>query len=165
MDAIALGCLTALLVARTRFSRPGLGALAGGGAALVIFSLGFSRLAYRWGLSSRGLDMTVLALGTCAFIAASAQSEWRSPRILSPLLKIGQYSYEIYLTHMFVVFAAFSLFVSAGQPMHQVPVLFGVVILLSGVLGWLVASVYSEPMNRRLRQGSAVMEPARSGVM
>jgi peptidoglycan/LPS O-acetylase OafA/YrhL len=160
MDAIALGCLTALLVARTRFSRPVLRALAGGGAALVIFSLGFSRLAYRWGLSSRGLDMTILALGTCAFIAASAQSEWRSPRILSPLLKIGQYSYEVYLTHMFVVFAAFSLFVSAGQPMHQVPVLFGVVILISGVLGGLVASFYSEPMNRRLRQSSPVVETA-----
>ena len=160
MDAIALGCLTALLVARIRFPRPALRALAGSGAALVIFSLGFSRLAYRWGLSRRGLDMTVLALGTCAFIAASAQSEWRSPRILDPLLKIGQYSYEIYLTHMFVVFAAFSLFVSAGQPMHQVPVLFGVVILVSGVLGGLVASFYSEPMNRRLRQGSPVVEPA-----
>jgi peptidoglycan/LPS O-acetylase OafA/YrhL len=134
--------------------------LAGGGTALVIFSLGFSQLAYRWGLASRGLDMTVLALGTCMFIAASAQSQWRSPRILSPLLKIGQYSYEIYLTHMFVVFAAFNLFVSAGKQMHLVPALFGIVILISGMLGWIVASFYSEPMNRCLRQGSPAMKPA-----
>ncbi len=160
MDAIALGCLTALLVARTHFSRPVLGALAGGGTALVIFSLGFSQLAYRCGLTSRGLDMTVLALGTCMFIAASAQSQWRSPRILSPLLKIGQYSYEIYLTHMFVVFAAFNLFVSAGKQMHLVPALFGIVILISGMLGGIVASFYSEPMNRCLRQGSPAMKPA-----
>ena len=154
MDAIALGCLTALLVSRTRFSRPVLWTLAGIGVAILIFSLGFSMRAYSWGLGANGLNMTVLAVGTCMFIAATTQTQWKSPRIFSPLLKIGQYSYEIYLTHMFIVFAMFNLFVSAGKPMGLVPVSFIAVILISGVLGGAVASFYSEPMNRFLRNRS-----------
>jgi peptidoglycan/LPS O-acetylase OafA/YrhL len=151
MDAIALGCLTALLVARTRFSRRVLWTLGSIGAAIVIFILGFSMQADKLGLDHTGLDMTVIALGTCMFIAASAQTQWKAPRVLSPLLRIGQYSYEVYLTHMFVVFALFGLFVSAGKPMRLVPVVFMVVILISGLFGGIVASFYSEPMNRLLR--------------
>jgi peptidoglycan/LPS O-acetylase OafA/YrhL len=151
MDAIALGCLTALIVLRIRFRRATLWSLGGIGAAILIFMLGFSVQAYRWGLGRFGLDMTVLALGTCMFVAASAQAQWRSPRVLSPLLKIGQYSYEVYLTHMFVVFALFDAFVSLGKPMRLVPVLFVTVVLVAGVLGGAVAGFYSEPMNRLLR--------------
>jgi peptidoglycan/LPS O-acetylase OafA/YrhL len=154
MDAIALGCLTALLVSRVRFSRSVLRVLGGIGAAIVILVLGFSMQVYRLGLGRLGLDMTLLAVGTCLFIAASAQTQWRMPRVLRPLLKIGQYSYEIYLTHMFVVFVLFNLFVAAGKPMRMVPVLFVAVILIAGVLGSLVAGFYSEPMNRLLRRGS-----------
>jgi peptidoglycan/LPS O-acetylase OafA/YrhL len=165
MDAIALGCLTALVVARTRFSRAALWILGSVGAAIVILVLGFSVQVYRWGLGRVGLDMTLLAVGTCMFIATSAQTHWKLPRVLSPLLKIGQYSYEIYLTHMFIVFALFNLFVSAGKPMRLVPVLFVVVILLSGALGGLVARFYSEPMNRLLRRGPAGAENRLDSVL
>lgn len=151
MDAIALGCLTALLVSRIRFSRPLLWVLGIVGAALLAFILGFSLTAYRWGLDRSGLDMTVLAVGACMFIAACAQGQWRSPRVLDPLLKIGQYSYEVYLTHMFVVFAFFDLFLSIGKPMRSVPALFIAVAIVSGVVGGVVAVFYSEPMNRLLR--------------
>jgi len=154
MDAIALGCLTALLVSRVRFSRPVLWTLGSIGGAILIFSLCFSLRAESWGLGDSGLNMTILALGTCMFIAATTQTQWRSPRIVSPLLKIGQYSYEVYLTHMFVVFALFNLFVAVGKPMSLVPVLFVIVILVSGVLGGIVANFYSEPLNRRLRNRS-----------
>ncbi|HLW54610.1 MAG TPA: acyltransferase [Candidatus Angelobacter sp.] len=151
MDAIALGCLTALLVARTRFSRAALWTLGGVGSALVVFILGFSLFAYRWRLGRYGLDMTILAVGTCLLIAVSAQTRWTSPRFLAPLLKLGQYSYEVYLTHMFVVFAFFDLFLALGKPMRLVPPLFIVVILVSGLLGAMVAEFYSEPLNRFLR--------------
>lgn len=151
MDGIALGCLTALIVSRIRFSRPVLWALGAGGAAVVIFSLLFSWQAYRGWPGRSGLNMTILATGTCMFIAATTQTQWRSPRVLTPLLRIGQYSYEVYLTHMFVVFGLFGLFLDAGKPMRLVPVLFTVTILIAGVLGAAVAHFYSEPMNRYLR--------------
>jgi peptidoglycan/LPS O-acetylase OafA/YrhL len=53
---------------------------------------------------------------------------------------------------MFVVFALFGWFKSAGASLGAVPVLFIGVIVISGVLGELVARFYSEPMNRRIRQ-------------
>jgi len=85
-------------------------------------------------------------------IGAVAQSDWKGPRIISPLLKLGERSYEVYLTHMFVVFGAFGLFVRAGKPMWGVPVLFIGVIAAAGLLGEVVARVYSEPLNRLIRK-------------
>ena len=154
MDAIAMGCLTALIVSRMRFSRTALWVFGSSGVAILIFSLGLSVRADDWGLGRNGLNMTILAVGTSLFIIASAQTKWKSPRILRPLLKIGQYSYEVYLTHMFVVFGFFTLFLDAGKPMRLVPILFIVTILVSGALGAVVARFYSEPMNRYLRSRS-----------
>jgi peptidoglycan/LPS O-acetylase OafA/YrhL len=152
MDAIALGCLTALLVSRTRFSRSARRILGGLGIALLIFSLGFSLRAEAWGLGKIGLNMTILAVGACMVIACVAQTHWMSPRIFSPLVRLGQRSYEVYLTHMFVVFSFFEFFILAGKPMSAVPALFIAVILVSGLFGDLVARFYSEPMNRLLRK-------------
>lgn len=152
MDAIALGCLTALFVARRNLSRPTLWIFGITGAILLTFSLGFSIRAYTWGLGRNGLNMTVLAIGTCMLIAVFAQTRWQAPRILTPLLRLGQRSYEVYLSHVFVVLGFFSLFLAAGKPMKYVPPLFLAVILIAGLLGELVARGYSEPINRWLRQ-------------
>jgi peptidoglycan/LPS O-acetylase OafA/YrhL len=154
MEGIALGCLTAVIVSRVHFSRSVLWLLATGGTTMVALSLIFSLQAYRGWLGRTGLNFTVLGLGTCLFIAATTQTQWRSPRILRPLLRIGQYSYEIYLTHMFIVFGLFGLFLDVGKPMRLVPVLFTTTILLAGILGGVVAHLYSEPMNHYLRQRS-----------
>lgn len=152
MEGIALGCLTAILVSRIRFSRAQLSILAAAGSAIVLLSLIFSWQAYRGWLGRTGLNMTVLAIGTCMFIVATSQTQWKCPRAVAPLLKIGEYSYEVYLTHMFVVFAFFDLFLRIGQPMRLVPVLFVATILVAGFLGALVAGFYSEPLNRLLRR-------------
>lgn len=151
-DAIALGCLTALLVSHVRFSRLARWSMSSLGSALVVLILCFSIRVSRWGLSRAGLDMTVLALGACLIVAAAAQTRWRSPRVCAPLRRLGQRSYEVYLTHMFAVFAFFQLFLMAGKPMQGVPVLFIAAILASGALGEWVARFYSEPMNRFLRK-------------
>src|SRR5271168_5066236 len=152
MDAIALGCLTALMVAGRHFSARALRVLAGLGMASLVFCLCFSSVGGRLGLGRSGLDMTVLAVGACLVIAAAAQTAWQSPRLLSPLLRLGQRSYEVYLTHMFAVFVLSGLFVAACKPLRVVPALFLGVILAAGVLGEFVARFYSEPMNRLLRQ-------------
>ena len=151
MDAIALGCLTALMAARIRLSRPMLRIIGGLGIASLIFVLGFSLRGEAWGLADSGLDMTLAALATCMIITSAAGTHWRSPRLAAPLLTLGRFSYEIYLTHMFVVFALFNAFVSAGSALRAVPVLFVGVIVAAGLLGALVARCYSEPVNRRLR--------------
>ena len=77
---------------------------------------------------------------------------------------LGQRSYEVYLTHMFVVFALFDLFVGRGKPMGAVPVLFVAVVLIAGVLGEVAARSYSDPLNRRLRNRSSD-GPGRLGLV
>jgi peptidoglycan/LPS O-acetylase OafA/YrhL len=154
MDAIALGCLTALLCARVQFPARVLRSFGACGAAFLIFVLGCGRLVYAWGLDSLGLGMTVLAIGTCLVMIAASQSQWKAPRFLSPLLDLGQRSYEVYLTHMFIVLALFHYFVILDKPLPAVPVLFVAGLVLSTLLGDGVARVYSEPMNRLIRQHS-----------
>jgi peptidoglycan/LPS O-acetylase OafA/YrhL len=151
MDAIALGCLTALVVSRFRFSRLILWILGSLGISLLVFCLGFSLRAEAWGLDRMGLDMTILAVGTCMIVATAAQTNWKSARVAYPVLTLGQRSYEVYLTHMFVVFALFQLFVLAGKPMGAVLPLFIVVVVIAGLLGEAVARFYSEPLNRFIR--------------
>jgi peptidoglycan/LPS O-acetylase OafA/YrhL len=152
MDAIALGCLTALFCARVDLSRALLRVCGVVGAVLLVFCLGFSNLSYRWGLGRNGLDMTILALGACLVVIAVAQTGWRAPRVVWPLVRMGRLSYEIYLTHIFVVIGLFDVFLAVGRPMRVVPALFVGVILLSGVFGAVVSRGYSEPMNRWLRE-------------
>lgn len=152
MDAIALGCLTAIAISRTTIPRSTTWVLSSFGAVLVLFSLGLSNHAEAWGLRRNGLDMTVLAVGSCMVIAAAAETQWSSPRLIAPLINLGQRSYEVYLTHMFVVFALFAAFNVAGRPLGAIPALFIAVIVASGLLGKLVARFYSEPMNRLLRR-------------
>jgi peptidoglycan/LPS O-acetylase OafA/YrhL len=152
MDAIALGCLTAIASSRITIARRVIWVVGGLGTGLVLFILGFSNQVEAWGLDERGLDMTILAIGSCMGIAAAAQTRWKSPRVMLPLMTLGRRSYEVYLTHMFVVFALLGLFKSAGLSLGTVPVLFIGVILISGLLGELVARFYAEPMNRLIRQ-------------
>ena len=152
MDAIALGCLTALILARVELSKLTVRLVGGFGAALLALCLGFTHQTRAWGLESTGLDMSLVGVATCMIIAAAVESTWRSSSILRPLLALGRYSYEIYLTHMFVVFTGFGFFVAAGRPMGAVPLLFAAVILIAGLLGALVAGLYSEPVNRWLRR-------------
>jgi len=151
MDAIAMGCLTALLATRVQFSRRGLWTSGSLGAGLLVFTLGFSLQTAQWGLDRSGLTFTILAIGTCMLVAVSAQTQWKSPWVLGPIREMGQRSYEVYLTHMFVVFALFNLFVRYGKPMKAVPVLFVAVIAIAGLFGAVVARLFSEPMNRYLR--------------
>jgi peptidoglycan/LPS O-acetylase OafA/YrhL len=164
MDAIALGCLTALALSRTTMTPAAMRVLGSLGAVLMLFILGFSQEAERWGLGRSGLDMTILAFGSCMVIAATTRNSWQSPRLLSPLTTLGRGSYEIYLTHMFVIFALFELFKSTGRSLGAVPLLFVSAILLSGFLGEWVARFYSEPMNRLIR-GRLGEGPERLGAI
>lgn len=151
MDAIAMGCMTAMLLAGRRLSRRWVWVCGSLGAALLVFSFGFSIEAYKIGLGKSGLLMTVVGFGACLVIVAAVQTEWRAPRVLWPLLQMGQRSYEIYLTHMFVVMGLFAVFVAWGKPLGAVWWLFGAVMVVATALGWVVSVGFSEPMNRWLR--------------
>ena len=151
MDAIALGCLTAIFVHYKQLPRRVIAILALCGAVLVLFILCFSIRAYQWSIGL-GPSMSLLAIGTCLLVLASAHAGWKAPRVLWPLQRIGQRSYEVYLTHMFLVILVFRFYLASSKSVKVVPVLFVSVVLLAALAGELVARLYSEPMNRWLRR-------------
>ena len=152
MDAIAMGCLTAMLLAGRKISQRMVWLCGSVGAALLVFCFGFSIEAYKMGLGKSGLLMTVVGVGACLVIAAAAMSGWRAPRVLAPVLQMGQRSYEIYLTHMFVVVGAFAVFDAWGKPLWAAWWIFAAVIVIATLLGWVVSVGFSEPVNRWLRR-------------
>ena len=152
MDAIALGCLTALIVPRLRFTRIELALAQIVGAALIAFILLFPKTAHGLGLGGSGLDMTLIAVGTCLVVAAVAYSSPRLPAAFGPLQWIGRRSYEVYMTHMFVVIGFFVAFTAIGSPRSGVIVLFAIVVAVASFAGEFVARYFSEPMNRYLRR-------------
>ena len=151
-DAIALGCLTALVLDRVRLSRRQILSCFVVGGAVCSFLLCFSITAYRWGLDRMGLGATLLAFGTCLLIAGFAETRGRAPAPLKPLLRLGRHSYEVYLTHEFVVLGCFAIYTRFGMPLRAAWPMFAVVVLLAGIMGEVVARGYSEPMNALLRQ-------------
>jgi peptidoglycan/LPS O-acetylase OafA/YrhL len=165
MDAIALGCLTAMYLSKKQLSQAWIYFSGTVGSALLIFSLGCSIQGYKWGLGRNGLNFTILAVAVCLLIAAASQSSWRSPKVLSPLVILGQKSYEIYLTHMFAVVVLFAVFVHFGKPLRGVPVLFILAMVTAGVLGWGVSILYAEPMNRVIRRRTGTDKASLGGAV
>ncbi|HEY6447468.1 MAG TPA: acyltransferase [Acidobacteriaceae bacterium] len=171
MDAIAMGCLTAIALNGRGLSRRWLRWMGIMGGALLVLCLAFSRTAETLLPQKTGLYMSVIGIGASMLIAVTAHTGWRSPRVLAPLLLAGQRSYEIYLTHMFVVIVLAGVFITTGKRMWAVPLFFLGVLLLGGLLGEVVARFYSEPMNRWLRRRwkdgarnlGSVVDPARPG--
>lgn len=179
MDGIALGCLTALLTHRVAVRRTG--ALSAGRRATLqlLEYLGWSimlltALGPRWFwrvLPSRpDCYGTLLACAACLVMAASvlrrASGDGGRPSILAaPLRWYGRHSYEVYLTHEFVVVWGVLLFShfhpnSAPGPhglaLHQLSFLqlspwVAGILILTAPLGWAAATFVSEPMNRLLR--------------
>ncbi len=151
MDAIAMGCLTAIVLSRRNVSKKLVRFLALFGLVLMTFCLTCQPQLVKLGLQRTGLVMSVLAVAACMVIAAAAETKWQAARIFTPLLAYGRRSYEVYLTHMFVVLACFGFYERMGKPVRLAPLLFILVIGLAGVLGEVVARFFSEPANRWLR--------------
>jgi peptidoglycan/LPS O-acetylase OafA/YrhL len=152
MDAIALGCLTAMILAGRKLTRTAVLSSGIAGAAMILFTFCFSVQGYKWGLGNVGLNFSILAVGVCLAITWASQSRWQAPKLLAPVLVLGQRSYEIYLTHMFAVLALFTGFVYLGKPLDGIPILFVMAVIVAGFAGWGVAVVYAEPMNLVIRQ-------------
>ncbi len=103
MDAIALGCLAAMIAASVRFRPATLRALQIIGAALVLLIMTARPLVRAMHIYQLGLDVTCLALGTCLLQIAIAQRNRAGGLATAPIRWFGRNSYEVYLTHMFIV--------------------------------------------------------------
>jgi len=153
MDGIAMGCLAAMLAPRLPSRRTVLLSLQAAGAALLLLILAARPVARALHLYQSGLDVTVLALGTCLLLMALVRHPRPGQWPTAPLRWFGRNSYEVYLTHMFVVTWGIELFVARGLGVRWAPFACLAMLTLAGLLGAAVARWYSEPLNRRLRRG------------
>jgi peptidoglycan/LPS O-acetylase OafA/YrhL len=160
MDGIAFGCIAAWVSRRRPLSPFVLRVLAVCGLGLVLLIEVCRPWATALGLTTTGLNVTALELGTALLLIAIAGGVGRT--VLASrtgwLRLAGRCSYEIYLTHMFVVLGLMPVFraLFPVQPTQRWPfaATYGAMLVLSVLLGWLLARYFSEPMNRMLRRNS-----------
>jgi peptidoglycan/LPS O-acetylase OafA/YrhL len=160
MDPIAFGCLAAIINAKWKPKKI---------VALLIFAVGLAAVFFieicrhsvqQLGLTQNGLYVSVLGLGT-SFVLFSIQ-EISAPSIArifaEPICFAGRYSYEIYLSHGFIVLALAGLFVKRHLTSQWVIPLYIAGLFACVFLGYLIAIFFSEPANRLVRRCSGVHE-------
>ena len=80
------------------------------------------------------------------------------------LRSMGRLSYEIYLGHMFVVFAVVAAFNASGGNLHQGYLWYLPAVLLAWALGALVARLYTLPCESWLRKRLQKLRVPRTGL-
>ncbi|MBZ5509226.1 MAG: acyltransferase [Acidobacteriia bacterium] len=172
MDGIALGCLMAMVSAKIKVGNKTNLALRIIGVTLCLLITVFRGTAARLALYKVGLDVTVLGIGAALLLIALQQTfeinQSRADslpdsagrfgaagralfRFTAFLRWFGRNSYEVYLTHMFVVWTMVMLFFHFRQSLNTAPLWFLATAALAGAAGYAVARFYSEPLNHRLR--------------
>jgi peptidoglycan/LPS O-acetylase OafA/YrhL len=157
MDGIALGCIAGWLSERKPLARTSARTAMAIGAAAVLIILVFRETIADLGLSARGVSSSVLEAGmACVLLAmGSGVGNRFFERGTSLLRAAGRCSYEVYLTHMFVVFGLFFPFraLFGTQVPHAAiyPATYVLMLIVSVLLGHVVSRWFSEPVNRALR--------------
>ena len=154
MSAIALGVIAALVATRWPPRRPAvvfaLGGLGIAGIAAVMLAM-----PWLWQLLHDAV-LLVLSLATaCLLVALHARASSGQLRTLPGsgwLRSMGRLSYEIYLGHMFVVFAVVAAFKASGGDARYGFLWYVPAVLLAWLLGAIVAHAYSIPCDRALRR-------------
>jgi peptidoglycan/LPS O-acetylase OafA/YrhL len=153
MAAIAIGVLGALIAAHYRPKRQGiLLTLQVFGACGIVAVLFFeSKL---WLFLGHG-TLLLLTFSTICLILAF---HWRgidnthwAIRRAARLQSFGRLSYEIYLTHMFVILTLVRIFKSSGASVKWGIIWYIPVLELSWLLGWAVAKYISTPSDKYIR--------------
>jgi peptidoglycan/LPS O-acetylase OafA/YrhL len=102
-----------------------------------------------WHVLGEG-TLLVHTLGAAALVVGARGHAPPSP-LTAPLRAFGRLSYEIYLTHMFVVFAVVDAFAAVGWGRPEGGWAYPLAIAGSFALGWAFARAWSDPANRWLR--------------
>jgi peptidoglycan/LPS O-acetylase OafA/YrhL len=166
LDALSLGCTAALIAKRTVISKRVLTAIAITGWSMVLFVMLFRKWVSALGLSKTSLNVTVLVIGT-ALVLIWMQKRYvngqQIPSRFTGFLRfLGSNSYEVYLTHMFVVFCFVEVFNMMKLSGEWVWILYISIVVVSGILGVLVARYFSNPLNIFLRERYKRIEDIRT---
>jgi peptidoglycan/LPS O-acetylase OafA/YrhL len=157
MGAIAAGVLAAMFSARhgafVHATRRGLAVVGVMALLLVMFSGG-----WLWHAIHEGYMLVLIGAAVCLVLAAPEGGyALRGTRWLRSM---GRASYEIYLTHMFVVFSLVGVARMTGTDKAWGWIWYPPALCLAWVLGGLCARYLSEPANRALRMRMLKPAPA-----
>jgi peptidoglycan/LPS O-acetylase OafA/YrhL len=157
MASIALGCMTAYVVERLshRTMRTAwLRAIEISGWAGILLIAIWPQWHVMRVLGRSGTDDALLALAVCMVMAAVTLRRKRGSRWSAPLRWFGRHSYELYLSHEFIVLAGVALFARVF-PQRASRGIVGVfvvgMLLATAPLAWALARWFTEPANRWLR--------------
>jgi peptidoglycan/LPS O-acetylase OafA/YrhL len=152
MAAIAMGVLGALIAANSsppkRSIVDALGIIGAVGIASVFFIEDIL-----WPLLKDGCLLLLTLSVMCLLVALRWRESGDASRTLRGfgwLRSFGRLSYEIYLTHMFIVFAAVRIYKACGSDIAHGWLWYLPTVPLCWLLGWIVASRFSIPSDRAL---------------
>ena len=159
-DAIAIGCLTALLTQRWQ---PG--ARAG---RFLRWTAGLALAAlYLRGIGGHEVfGFTWIAVAGAAFIAGATASPAADRGRSGPLQWLGRHSYELYLFHIIVLAGMRNVVDKAGLGYAERLPWLALFLAATALAAALVARYVSDPANAALRRrflGAAAPAPARAG--
>jgi peptidoglycan/LPS O-acetylase OafA/YrhL len=154
MDAIGFGCLAAVISRQQQISIATLRWILSAGVLSILLVVVFRKTSSALGLAATGLNVTVLAMGVAAVLLAVSRNVGNAglSRFTGWLQAIGRHSYEIYLTHMFVVLGAVQLFEILQPSSGWYAGWYAAMLTASLGLGWMLSRCYSAPLNRVLRE-------------
>lgn len=155
LDALAIGCCAAIFCRRTNLPVLFSNILTCFGLGCVTFIVVFRKIVFEAGLTTIGVNVSILAFGTGLILFAMQKRFVAGKRAglncTGFLSWIGRNSYEIYLTHMFVVLVAVDRYTKLNLKGEWTWFLYVMVIILSGLLGEFIARYFSAPLNIYLR--------------
>lgn len=162
IDSIALGCTTALIVYKKQFPQWMNYLFLGLGSLMLVLVFVFRSCLYQSGLTSLGMNITILSVGVSLvlfWMYEIQRSHRQKDRLLFRGIRLmGVYSYEIYLTHMFVIIFGTQIFKYYQLGPKWLVAYSILLVWLSYLLGKLVHLYFSEPLNKWLRRRITINE-------
>ena len=157
MASIATGVLAALLV--RRWPRPRHSTVRW---TLVLGVVGLLAVFFAGSELWHTLRLKYMLVLTFSAAAVAIAAHWRASIATTPPLRasgwlksFGRLSYEIYLTHMFVVWLVVDRFTAAGSDLRLGLVWYAPILAGAWALGWVVERSFSAPLARAIAGGSA----------
>jgi peptidoglycan/LPS O-acetylase OafA/YrhL len=142
-DAIAMGCLAALILARLRRSAP-LGTLLMWGGLAVMTARYLSATV----TDDIALGPTIISFGAACFLVGASLVTTKGRRYLAPIELLGRRSYEIYLIHIPLLAIAQLVF---GEVASRSPdITYVAFIVTAGAVAEIIGRRFTDPMYRRI---------------
>ncbi len=156
LDSLALGCVAALIAHNFEFRKWLLRTFSAVGFAMVILIFAFKGFVYKSGLVGLGINITILSLGVSMILLwlhnhhkTDKEKDYLAFRWLK---NMGIYSYEIYLTHMFVVIFGVQIYKYFELSDNYLIPYSLLLVFISYLFGKIIFDYFSEPLNIWLRK-------------